>query len=205
MANDDLSSSAVEERPTSYNSKGQAAMMVGIGVLLVILIIYSVTNSKGERETQSDDIALQTAAEAGNPLSSTERFDKEVEDQRKQLQRGQFRATEDIKKHIDQRNADLMQQNNFLIDQLTQQSKTPLQSWEESAVVRVRESRYVGFGFQYFEEGGDGQGGAMREASAVTDTDRFLQQETARLAQLQTQLNSDISDSDFWRSCKAAL
>ena len=52
MANNDINTQAVEETPTSYNSKGQMAMMVGIGLLLLILIVYSVTNSKQDRENK---------------------------------------------------------------------------------------------------------------------------------------------------------
>jgi type IV secretion system protein TrbI len=193
MANDELNAAAVEETPTSYNSKGQAIMMVGIGVLLVILIVYSVSNSRSDREAKQEALAIQATPSSAGSLSSTEKFDKQVDDQRKQLQRTQYSSTEDIKNHIDQSSEDLRQQNNFLIDQLTQQTKTPIQAWREQAEVRVRESRHSGFGFKYFE---DGQGQAATRAgqpTAATNTDAFIAQEDARLTQLQGQLDQDLS------------
>ena len=113
--------------------------------------------------------------------------------QREQLQRGQYSSVDDIKKHIDQSNEELLFQNNFLIEQLAQQTKTPIQAWNEQAEVRVRESRHSGFGFQYFD---DDQGQAATRAgqsTAVTNTDIFIAQENARLAQLQGQLGQDLS------------
>ena len=193
MANNDINTQAVEETPTSYNSKGQMAMMVGIGLLLIILIVYSVTNSKQDRENKQAAGAAQQTGTNPKQLSSTERFDKQVDMQREQLQRGQYSSVDDIKKHIDQSNEELLNQNNFLIEQLAQQTKTPIQAWNEQAEVRVRESRHSGFGFQYFD---DDQGQAATRAgqsTAVTNTDIFIAQENARLAQLQGQLGQDLS------------
>ena len=190
MANDDIHTAAVEETPTSYNTKGQMTMMVGIGLLLVILIVYSVTNSKQDRDAKQTVAAQQTTS-APSQLSSTERFDKQVDKQRQQLQRRQYSSTEDIKKHIDQSNDELRNQNNFLIEQLAQQTKTPIQIWNEQAEVKVRESRYVGFGFQYFEEGQ--RQATNGQPTQITDTDAFITQENARLAQLQGQLDQDLA------------
>ena len=193
MANNDINTQAVEETPTSYNSKGQMAMMVGIGLLLIILIVYSVTNSKQDRENKQAAGAAQQTGTNPKQLSSTERFDKQVDKQRQQLRRGQYSSVDDIKKHIDQSNEELLNQNNFLIEQLAQQTKTPMQAWNEQAEVRVRESRHSGFGFQYFD---DDQGQAAARAgqsAAVTNTDIFIAQENARLAQLQGQLGQDLS------------
>ena len=193
MPNNDINTAVVEETPTSYNSKGQMAMMVGIGLLLIILIVYSVTNSKQDRENKQAAGAAQQTGTNPKQLSSTERFDKQVDKQRQQLRRGQYSSVDDIKKHIDQSNEELLNQNNFLIEQLAQQTKTPMQAWNEQAEVRVRESRHSGFGFQYFD---DDQGQAAARAgqsTAVTNTDIFIAQENARLAQLQGQLGQDIS------------
>ncbi len=193
MAKDEIGAAALEETPTSYNSKGQAVMMVGIALLLLILITYSVTNTRKDREAKDEVLVAPANTSNSGGLSSTEKFDKQVDDKRRQLKGTQYDAREERKAHIIDEGKDIGRQQNFLIDQLTQQSKSAKQSWEDSALVRIRESRFSGFGFNYYDEKRGNNTNMVEGIHPVSNTDHFIQQENARIKQLQTQLETDIS------------
>ena len=174
-------SNQVEEQPATYNRNFQLLLIGGL-VFVVVVMVYASLFRSGPGERQIEEQVQREIRKQTHPDPEQE-FREQIKNQEQRLQKQREHDLSEQKKYVNEKTDELLQNNEQVLQELFNGTRSPLEAWDENETVRVRQSRQTDFNFEFYA----GVTNTVRQPADGYDG-MFLQQEQAMLAELQQQI-----------------
>ena len=178
----------VEEQPATYNRNFQIMLIAGL-VFVVVVMVYASLFRTGPGEKKIEE-QVQREIRKQTLSDPEQEFREQIKSQEQRLQKQRALDISEQREYVDEKTDELLQNNEQVFQEMLTGTKSPVETWNETETVRVRQSRQAEFNFEFF----GGMAGTLQQSTDRVD-DGFLQQEQTILAELQRRatLNPELS------------
>ena len=184
----------VEEQPSTYNKNFQIMLIAGL-VFVVIVMVYASLFRAGPADKKIEEQVQQEIRKQAL-YDPEQEFREQIKSQEQRLQKQRAQDISEQREYVDEKADELLHNNEQVFQEMLTGTKSPVEAWNETETVRVRQSRQAEFNFEIF-------GGMTDTLQQSTDRpdDEFLQQEQNILAELQRRAKQypdlSVTPTDF--------
>ncbi len=184
----------VEEQPATYNKNFQIMLIAGL-VFVVVVMVYASLFRTGPGDKKIEE-QVQREIRKQTLSDPEQEFREQIKSQEQRLQKQRTQDLSEQREYADEKTDELLQNNEQVLQEMLTGTKSPVEAWNETETVRVRQSRQTEFNFGFF----GGLTDTLQQSTERLD-DGFLGQEQTILAELRQRAtqypNLSVTPTDF--------